>query len=173
VREARGLAPAELEHCLGTLRANQLSGTHRVGEEDQIDVLHDRIREIIVLSVATAPKRQHHLALARALTIAAETKPHVLATHYQAAGELGEAGRYWIAAGNQAFQALAFGQAADFYELGASQAPLDPSARHALELRHAESLAAAGKGALAAEAYLAAAEKRTGAEAHELQRRAA
>jgi hypothetical protein len=172
-RQARGLAPVELEHCLGTLRANRLSGTHRVGEEDQIDVLHDRIREIIVQSVGAAPKREHHLALARALILDPQTKPHVLATHYQAGGELPEAGRHWIAAGDQAFRALAFSQAADFYALGASQAPLEPNARNALVLRRAEALASAGKGALAAESYLALAQESAGAEALELQRRAA
>ena len=172
-RGACGLAPVELEHCLGTLRANRLSGTHRVGEDDQIDVLHDRIREIIVQSVSDGDRKQHHLSLARALISDPLTKPHVLATHYQAAGELAEAGRHWIAAGDQAFQALAFNQAADFYALGARQAPLATSELHALEMRRAESLAAAGKGALAAEAYLASAEKCVGSEALELQRRAA
>ncbi|HEX3776766.1 MAG TPA: protein kinase [Polyangiaceae bacterium] len=172
-REARGLSPVELEHSLGTLRANRLSYTRRVGEEDQIDVLHDRIREIIVQSVAEGERRAHHLSLARALSADPSSKPHALATHYQAAGLFEEAGRHWILAGDQAFQALAFNQAADFFALGVSQASLDPSARQALELRRAESLAAAGKGALAADTYLACAAKLHGGDALELQRRAA
>jgi hypothetical protein len=172
-RQARGLAPAELEHCLGTLRANRMASTQRVGDDDQIDVLHDRIREIIVQSVADGERKQHHLALARALASDAKTKPHVLATHYQAAGALADAGRYFIAAGEQAYQTLAFNQAAEFFALGASQASLDSQALLAVERRRAESLAAAGKGALAAEAYLESAQKCAGAEALELQRRAA
>ncbi|HWZ92854.1 MAG TPA: AAA family ATPase, partial [Polyangiaceae bacterium] len=172
-REARGLAPVELEHCLGTLRACRLSFTRRVGQDDQIDVLHDRIREIIVQSVGELDRKGHHMALARAMTLDPLTKPHVLATHYQAAGALAESGRYWLAAGEQAFSALAFNQAADFFLLALSQAKLEPSELGALELRRAESLACAGKGALAALAYLASAERRSGAEALELQRRAA
>ncbi|HEY4105132.1 MAG TPA: protein kinase [Polyangiaceae bacterium] len=172
-RRARNLSPVELEHSLGTLRANRLSYTRRVGEEDQIDVLHDRIREIIVQSIAEGERSAHHLSLAHALGSDPLTKPHALATHYQAAGLLEEAGRHWILAGDQAFEALAFNQAADFFALGASQAQLEPEARDALELKRAEAFASAGKSALAADGYLACAAKRSGPDALELKRRAA
>jgi len=168
-RAARSLQPAELDHCLAMLRASRLSGT----QDELIDVLHDRIREIIVQGVGERERVQHHLALARALATDPTTKPHVLATHFQAAGALPEAGRHWILAGDEAFRALAFSQAADFYALGERQAPLEAEERFALQRRRAESLASAGKGAHAAEVYLASAEKLSGAGALELRRRAA
>lgn len=168
-RAARSLPPAELDHCLATLRANRLSGT----QEELIDVLHDRIREIIVQSMTEGERAEHHLTLAHALASDPATKPHVLATHFQAGGALPEAGQHWILAGDEAFHALAFSQAADFYALGEGQAPLEPAARMALQRRRAESLASAGKGAHAAEVYLSSAEKLAGGEALELRRRAA
>ncbi len=168
-RAARSLQPAELDQCLATLRANRLSST----QDELIDVLHDRVREIIVQSVSERERVRHHFSLAQALALDPATKPHVLATHYQGAGALPEAGRLWILAGDEAFQALAFSQAADFYALGESQAPLEPDARIALQRRRAESLASAGKGAHAAEVYLGSADKLAGSEALELRRRAA
>ncbi|HEY8943924.1 MAG TPA: hypothetical protein VIM73_06675, partial [Polyangiaceae bacterium] len=151
----------------------RLVRTQRLGSEAMIDILHDRIREIVVQGVSPSSKQQHHRALARALEAEPGRNPEAVASHFHAAGDTAEAGRYWIEAGHVAFASLAFGYAAKLFERGTELANLDEESLSALQVRRAEALAYAGEGAAAADVYLAVADSRTQEDAIELRRRAA
>ncbi|HEY4157872.1 MAG TPA: AAA family ATPase [Polyangiaceae bacterium] len=172
-RRTRSLTANQTERALDVLRVNRLARTHDAGDESLIDVHHDRIREIVVQSLSDDSRREHHRALGRALEAEPRVNPEVLATHFHAAGESAQAGHYWIAAGHAAFEALAFGHAAELYQRGAQFAQLDAGALGALQVRQAEALAYAGQGAAAADQYLVAAESHPRDTAIELRRRAA
>ena len=172
-RRARSLAPDQSERALDVLRVNRLALTHEVVTEHLIDVHHDRIREIVVHGMPLELRQEHHRTLAHALEAERGTSPEVLATHFQAAGDLAEAGRYWVEAGHIAFDALAFAYAAELYQKGAATAQLDASSLQAVWVRQAEALAYAGQATGAAEVYLTAARAQTQQEAIELRRRAA
>ncbi len=172
-RRARSLAPDQSERALDVLRVNRLALTHEVVTEHMVDVHHDRIREIVVQGMPLEVRQEHHRTLARALEAERGANPEVLATHFQAGGELAEAGRYWVEAGHVAFDALAFGYAAELYQKGAALAQLDASSLNALWVRQAEALAYAGQATASAQVYLTAAQAQTQGEAIELRRRAA
>jgi tetratricopeptide (TPR) repeat protein len=173
LRETQGFAPAEAQTAIDILRANRLVRSNGLREEDAVDLHHDRIREIVVEGLGDADRKHHHLVLARVLEARPETKPDVLASHYQAAGDLVRAGRYWLAGADVAFHALAFEHAAELYEKAARKADLGARERRAMQVRRAEALAYAGKGPAAANMYLAIASSCVGSEALELRRRAA
>jgi hypothetical protein len=137
-----------------------------------VDVRHDRLRELVSRNIDDDTRRRHHLALA-AVFEAREGKPEVIATHYQGAGELPRAARYWLAAADDSAKALTFHKAADFYNRALKRAQLEPAERRRVELRRAEMLAYAGEGGLAAQLYLTIAHGVSREEAIELRRRAA
>jgi hypothetical protein len=173
VHRARSLAPDRAERAFDLLRVNRLAVALDLASEHVVDVHHDRIREIIVQGMPVQVRQDHHRKLARAFEAERGTSPDVLATHFQAAGDLAEAGRHWIEAGHAAYKALAFAYAAELYEKGAANAPLEADALHRVLVRRAEALAYAGQATLAAEEYLKAARDHDRDEALELRRRAA
>jgi tetratricopeptide (TPR) repeat protein len=170
LREAHALAPAELREAIDVLRANRLARSTGLREDDTVDIHHDRIREIVVVGLAAADRKRYHLALAQALGSRTDTKPEVLANHYEGAGEVARAGRYWLEAADQAVRALAFEYAAELYEKVGHQVDLTPVERREVQIRRAEALAFAGKGPAAANVYLATAPSCLRAQALELRR---
>ena len=170
LRETQALAPAEAQEAIDVLRANRLARSTGLREDDTVDIHHDRIREIVVVGLSDADRRRHHLALARALGARPETKPEVLANHYQGAGDVERANRYWLAAADQAVRALAFEYAAELYERVAEQVGLTAIERREIRIRRAEALAYAGKGPAAANVYLATAPACLRGQALELRR---
>jgi tetratricopeptide (TPR) repeat protein len=173
LRRARRLDPASTERALDLLRACRLARSHGPDEDDVIDMHHDRIREIVAEHVDDRSRRAYHVALARVLEADPETKPDVLAAHYQASGDARRAGRFWLAAADLAMRALAFEHAADLFTKGLATAELGPDERRALQIRQAEALAHAGRGPAAAATYLAAAASCPRDQALELRRLAA
>ncbi|HEX7670065.1 MAG TPA: AAA family ATPase, partial [Polyangiaceae bacterium] len=165
--------PVETQASLDLLRANRLARTKGLGEADAVDIHHDRVREIVIQGLNDDQRRTHHLGLARVLEARLDTKPDVLASHYEGGGERALAGRYWLEGAHIAFQALAFEHAADLYAKGTSLALLDAPERRKLHVRRAEALAYAGKGPAAADVYLAIAAESEPTAALELRRRAA
>ncbi len=117
---------------------------------------HDRIREAVVGGLSPRVLRDHHLALARTAVSHRPDDPEFIAVHFRAANEPGRARHYAIAAGDRAFDTLAFDRAAHSYR-EALQLRDDPDGR--VWMRLAESLKNAGRGIEAAEAYLAAAQR--------------
>jgi len=160
---------AEAMEALAALRSASLVRAH--GDDAlRIETTHDRIRDVVAARLA--PGR--HAALHRVLAEALETTsadPQVLAGHFLAAGEPVRARRYVLAAADEAATALAFERGARLYHLALQ---LDaPDADGRLREKLGDARAYAGLGPEAAEAYLEAAARATGASALELRRRAA
>ncbi len=76
---------------------------------------HALIQEAAHDSLPPKPKRQHHAKIARFLTTrfpeVIDSQPEVLAHHYTASGELEEALRHWVRAGERAVQRSAHQEA--------------------------------------------------------------
>jgi eukaryotic-like serine/threonine-protein kinase len=157
--------------ALAILRAGRLVRAAASGE--QIETYHDRIRESVTLHLSAARLRECHAALARALEARPGADPEALAVHLHAAGELVRAGEQAAAAARAAAEALAFDRAARLYRLALDVAPADASARLRLQVELGTALANAGRGAEAAEIYLAAAANAREGQALDLRRRAA
>jgi tetratricopeptide (TPR) repeat protein len=138
------------------------------GGRDEIDTYHDRIREAILFGLNPERRRTHHLTIAHTLEAEGLRDAEVLAVHYRAAGDEGRAAMYALEAADRAAEALAFENAAGFYEMALQ---LDPAKRDVVS-KLADALANAGRGADAAPHYLKAAEETDGALALELRRKA-
>ena len=173
LRLALGMTAAEAEHAIDILKAGRLVRSRGLRDEHLVESHHDRIREIVVQTFDDGTRRRCHLSLARALETWNESKPEVVALHYEAGGELETAARHWLVAADQAARALAFNHAAELYARTLRHASLTTIERRALEVRRAEALGHAGNGPGAAEAYLAAAATAAQGEALDLKRRAA
>lgn len=172
-RRSRGLTPNQAEEAVDLLRASHLVRTQSAGDERNIEMHHDRIREIVLQSLSREVRVEHHLRLARALEADRAVKPEILASHFHAGGQPLEAGRQWLKAADAAFEALAFAHAAELYGRGMALAGLDQDRLSAVRARRAEALAYDGKGVAAADVYLSAAEGQLQDRATELRRCAA
>jgi serine/threonine protein kinase len=153
---------------LARLRADHLLRTRVRAGRDEVDTYHDRIREAILSGLTPERRRTHHLTIAHTLEAEGLRDPEVLAVHYRAAGHIELAAAYALEAADRAAAALAFENAADFYEMVLA---LDPN-RQDVVSRLADALANAGRGADAAPYYLLAAQAADGARALELRRKA-
>jgi tetratricopeptide (TPR) repeat protein len=99
--------------------------------------------------------------------------PELLAVHLHGAGQPARAVKYYLQAGTQAAETLAFERAAALYERALQLQPAGDQGMRDLRVHWADALANAGRGTAAASAYLEAAAGADGVERLELQRRAA
>jgi eukaryotic-like serine/threonine-protein kinase len=173
LREITGTSAAEVEESLDVLRLQRLASSQGPTAGGLVEVRHDRIREVIVDRLDAETRRRSHLKLVRALAERPDTKPEVLATHHEGAGDMPRAGRCWIATAEQAMSGLAFRRAAELFRKGLTMADLSADETPSIQVRMAEALAYAGKGAEAAEVYLVVANRSPSEAALELRRRAA
>jgi hypothetical protein len=148
--------PVEELAPLRALLAGKLVRTAIVDNDTAIDVYHDRIRAAVLAGMEGAERTMVHLRVAHSIERSASPDPEALTLHYRAAGERAEAGRYARTAGARAVQVLAFDRAATFYRLAIDLYVGPGVAESSLYLDLAGALANAGRGAEAAEAYLAA-----------------
>ncbi|HEY5952620.1 MAG TPA: protein kinase, partial [Kofleriaceae bacterium] len=155
--KAADLATADVAAALNALRSTSLIKTDGARADDRIEVFHDRIRETIVARVAADVIRDRHARVAAALETCDDSKPEVLALHWQAAGQPKRAAEYARNAGAAAAAALAFDKAVRFYRAALEMGDYDAQQRRSLTIRLAEALAAAGRGAEAAHEFFAAA----------------
>jgi predicted Ser/Thr protein kinase len=172
-RRAVSLTPAEAERAMDLLRAHRLLKTDGVGDDDNVDVHHDRIRELVLHGMEDGQRRRYHLSLAEALQAQPASRAENLAAHFQAAGESALAGQHYIRAADEALGALAFARAAELFALGLGLASLSDAERRAVQVRQAQALSHAGFGVAAAEVYLVSARSGSREEALDLKRRAA
>jgi serine/threonine protein kinase len=145
------------------LRADHLLRTRVRGGRDEVDTYHDRIREAILSALPIERRRAHHLTIATTLEAEGARDPEVLAVHYRQAGNDARAAALALEAGDRAAAALAFENAAHFYEMALELRGQrgDSAALCALPIhlnRLGNALANAGRGADAAPHYLRAAE---------------
>ena len=127
---------------------------------------HPLLRSVLLDALGVARRTRLHQRVAEAFeALRANGRPvplAALATHYAAAAGAGSAEaavRYGVAAGDEAFAALAYEQAASSYERALRCLDLAPGAhdRADLLLRSGDALTAAGQSAAARAAYVAAA----------------
>lgn len=165
---AAGLDP-DGAPMLDALFADRLLRTRVRDGGEEIDTHHDRIRETILAGLAPERRRILHLTIAQTLEAEGLREPEVLAVHYRGAGDDAKAAALAIESADRAAAALAFDNAAEFYEMALSlDAPRTPE----LIAKLADALANAGRGADAASHYIEAAAGAGDAAALELRRKA-
>ena len=163
----------ELVREAALLRAQNMVRTGGVRRTDAIEPYHDRVREAVLLSLDPAAQRAWHGRLARALEAAEHADAEALAVHWRGAGEAEKAASYALHAAESAAAAFAFDRAARLYQLALELHPITGPEGSALREKLGDALANAGRGAQAADAYLAAAEQRSQAASLDLRRKAA
>jgi tetratricopeptide (TPR) repeat protein len=124
---------------------------------DSVEPFHDRVRDSVLSRVPADRLRALHERLAVALTAGGNTDPEVLAVHWRGAGDEGRAALHMIEAADRAIEALAFDRAARLYRDALDLVGRGGEEPATLVVKLAEALAAAGRSAEAARAYLAAA----------------
>jgi eukaryotic-like serine/threonine-protein kinase len=160
---------ADARGALAILRSGRLIRGTGPTDRDEVETYHDRVRETVVAHIAPDKLASHHRRLAQALQLAGDADPEVLATHYDAAGELGKAGEYYAMAAAQASKSLAFDRAVKLYRRALVLRPVGSVGDCQLRTGLGDALANAGRGAEAAAEYLAAAEVSASSEAPDLR----
>lgn len=162
---------ARLHSALAKLR--DLTLVRGVGTVDDraIETYHEGIRRAVLASLDDASKKRWHRRLADVMEAVGSPEPTALTEHLIGAEEFAHASVYAIRAAVQASRALAFDKAAELYAI-AVRHHADAAWREELTDDWAEALVNAGRDAEAAEVYLQAAARTSGARAVELQRKA-
>ncbi len=161
---------ADRDAVLSALRRESLVRSRPSNARDEIEIYHDRIREVVAGGLSPETLAARHKALAHALASSGGQDAEALALHSSAAGERELASSYAQKAAMRAEGALAFDRAARMYAMALE---LAPGSSGDLELRLAEALACAGRGRDAGERFLAVASRANGSDALEWRRRAA
>lgn len=169
---ASGLEFAEFNRRTMPLRAANLVRTGGAHASALIEPYHDRIRETVVSMLDAESRRVYHERIATAMESAGSSEYETLATHWHEAKVSEKATKYALLAAEHAERALAFAHAARLIALALELCPNAANARE-WRLRQAESLANAGRGAEAADAFLLAIDESDPRAARELRRRAA
>jgi serine/threonine protein kinase len=174
VARASAMPPTEFDKRLASLRVANLVMTKGERRTDAVEPYHDRVRRAVLAHLDDNARREHHEQLALALEASGRADPESLAAHWRGAGEIGHAAKYAVLAADRSARAFAFDRAASLYRLALELGPTERDPRqHALQLKLAEALVNAGRGADAAAAYLTAADYTVGNEQLDLKRRAA
>ncbi len=125
------------------------------GDEDVLDVFHDRVREDVYEGLPEERRRQLHVAFAAALE-ETNAEAELAAQHRFRAGEKEAAAKLFLLAAKQAAEKLAFSRAADLYEQALAVGGKSIDRASALKSR-GEALDLAGRYHDSARAYLDAA----------------
>lgn len=163
-----------VEHqSLAVLRAQHLIRVKEMRDWVGVETYHDRVRETVLAHLSPAQLTGYHQSLAAALETLSNIDLETLAIHFQGAGDERKAAQYYASAANQAAEALAFNRAARLYRLALQLSSSQDDNPKALRRDLADALVNAGRGSEAAREYAAIAEQSAGAEALEMQQRAA
>jgi eukaryotic-like serine/threonine-protein kinase len=158
---------------LAVLRSARMIRSTGPGGRDEMEAYHDRVRETVLAHLDTATLKEHHLRLATVLESSGSADAESVAIHFEGAGEQGKAGRYFAAAAEKAAAALAFKHAADLFQRALELRQETGEERRQLQVKLAEALANAGRGAEAARNYREASLEAVEPEVFELERKAA
>ena len=155
---AAGLVGSELDGE-SVLRSNRLIKSRGPEAQDTIDTYHDRVREGVIGALDPGVLKSRHLSLAEVLEQETPEDHENLARHYRGAQHGETAGRYYLLAGRDAGEVLAFDKAAELYRLS-----LECSEAEGLEAARTyealgEALANANRGEVAGEALEKAADR--------------
>ena len=151
---AAGLG-ADFDGLTRSLRAACLVRPAGRRDAPRMETYHDRIREAVLLGLHGETRRQTHLALAHAFERQPSVDARTLLLHYLGAGETVAAAGVAARAARQAFEVLAFDNAAALYAQALDLQPERPD-RWGLLCERAEALRQAGRGADAGRAFEAA-----------------
>jgi len=162
----KGLAAATLRQKfadfvrrVGHLRLIKLVQTTGVRKSDKIELFHDRVRRAVLAHLGAEQRRVYHERLALAFEGTPGAAPEMLAIHWGGAGDAERAFRYTKVAAGEAERALAFDRAARLYRRCLDLLPGDARDGVAIRTQLGDALVNAGRGAEAANSYLAAAEQ--------------
>lgn len=155
--EAAGLAVDERAAVASLLAARLVRSTGNAVHEELV-TYHDRVRETVASQLSGDRLGACHGRLAKVLEGSGRAPPEALAFHFHGAGDRHKATAYYTTAADKAAAALAFDQAARFYQAALDLRPADPVSRQTLRVKRADTLANAGRGSRAAKAYLEAAD---------------
>ena len=169
IARAAALEPVVFGRAVGLLRAGRLVRTGGAGARATIEPYHDRVREAVSDRLDGEVRQGHHRELALALE-AADGDPEALSVHWRGAGDNVRAAANALRAAERAEATLAFDHAARLYRTALELQPNQPGA---LQVRLADSLANAGRGDQAADAYLVALQAAETGQALELRSKAA
>ncbi len=170
--DAAGIRDA-VDDAIGLVRARRFVRTGIRDGVETVEMIHDRIREMIVAKLSPRIIREHHRELARVLEASADADAEAIATHLMGAGERERAAQYAERAAEKAASQLAFDRAVSLYRLTLDHLPRSSPEVHRLRLRLAELLEWAGRGAESAKVYLEEAQRASPARRVDLERLAA
>jgi eukaryotic-like serine/threonine-protein kinase len=162
-----------VDDAIGLVRARRFVRTGIRDGIETVEMIHDRIREMIVAKLSPRIVREHHRELARVLEALPDADPEAIATHLLGAGERARAAHHAERAAEKAASQLAFDRSVSLYRLTLDTlGPTSPEV-HRLKLRLAELLEWAGRGAESAKVYLDEAQRAPASERVNLERAAA
>ena len=171
VGEAGGF-DGDADDAIALLSARRFVRVGLRNGHEVVEMCHERIREAIFARLPPDHIREHHRRLARVLESAVGADPEAVALHLLGAGEKERAGPYAEQAAEQAIKKLAFDRGVRLFRLALETTPALESATRT-QVRLAQALAWAGRGAESARAYMDAAAQLPGLERVELERAAA
>ena len=125
LRAAAGVAT---DQELAVLRAEHLLRGRQTSRGTEFEPYHDRIREIVVASLAGADLKECHRRLAAAYETDEHADPELLAQHHLSAGDVARALHYTVRAAEAADRALAFDRAVRLFRQALHLAADDPGA---------------------------------------------
>ncbi len=168
-REAAGLEDADASALVRLRNARLIRSVAGTTGSAAIETYHARIRESVVDQLDPQVRTELHARLAVALEHN-NGDAQTLAAHFEAAGDDRRASHYYEVAAKLARETLAFDRAAELYTRSLALHPQDSVE---LYTALADTLADAGRGRNAADAYLTAAKLSEGDDRLECERRAA
>jgi hypothetical protein len=125
-------------------------------QEEQLEPYHDRVRTAVAGRLSREQSAELHARLAEALETDGSSDPRLLVFHLEAGGELARAAMLAEKAAAAATAALAFDRAAELYGTALRLGEPGRDQRRRLFELQGDALAATGRCAEAADAYLAA-----------------
>ncbi|HEX3769572.1 MAG TPA: AAA family ATPase [Polyangiaceae bacterium] len=170
--DAAGVHDA-VDEAVSLMRARRFVRTGIRDGRETVEMIHDRIREMIVAKISPRLVREYHRQLARVLEASPDPDSEAIAMHLIGAGEPARAAQHAERAAERAAAQLAFDRAVSLYRLTLESLPKEAPDFHRLRLRLAETLEWSGRGAEAARVYLEEARDRPESERIELERAAA
>ncbi len=157
------------------LRSARLVRGTAATQRDEVETYHDWVRDTVLAHLSPEALAALHLRLAQVFENSDHADSETLALHFREAGLKDQAAEHYERAADKGMDNLAFAHASKLYRLvfELRTRPIEIKRAVSLWIRLGDSLANAGRGREASDAYLAAAGSADAAPALELKRRAA
>jgi hypothetical protein len=158
IADASGLSPTRCAPLMSALRAARFVKIAVIGGAELVEPYHDRVRESVVSRMGADAFAATSGKLAEAMLRAGlgDSAPELVVRHLFAAGDSRRGADFSERAAARAMDTLAYDRAAELLRAAIAAGPRDDAHRRAMQLSLADALAAGGRGAEAADAFLAA-----------------